>query len=136
MQPAQITLTGIRGTFAYRRFVFQEFSRCIIGRASDCTIQVPVNRDQRKDNVDVSRHHCLLEIDPPVVRVRDLGSLNGTYVNGRKIGQRPRSLLPDAIDIRGLEPRDLHDGDELQVGDSSFRVGIVDPCELVQPAVV
>ena len=35
---------------------------------------------------DVSRHHCLLHIDPPAVWVRDLGSRNGTRVNGTQIG--------------------------------------------------
>ena len=34
------------------------------------------------DDKRVSRHHFLLEISPPTVRLRDLGSLNGTNVNG------------------------------------------------------
>ena len=36
----------------------------------------------------VSRHHFLLEVCPPQACVRDLGSRNGTYVNGRKVGGR------------------------------------------------
>jgi pSer/pThr/pTyr-binding forkhead associated (FHA) protein len=39
----------------------------------------------------ISRYHCLLDINSPDIRVRDLGSLNGTIVNGKKIGQRQRN---------------------------------------------
>ena len=38
------------------------------------------------------RRHCLLDINPPDIRVRDFGSLNGTYVNGTMIGQREQDL--------------------------------------------
>jgi pSer/pThr/pTyr-binding forkhead associated (FHA) protein len=70
---------------------------------------------------DVSRHHCAFEIEPPVVRVRDLGSLNGTYVNGEMIGQRTKSLAPDELDRK--EPmRELSDGDEVRVGANTIRV--------------
>jgi serine/threonine-protein kinase len=47
-----------------------------VGRASDCLIRLPSDLEY----CIVSRHHCLLDIAPPEVRVRDLGSLNGTFV--------------------------------------------------------
>jgi len=65
-------------TLKNREFVFDEPAECIIGRAADCDIQIPTDNE----HVDVSRHHCVLEIHPPHVQVRDLGSLNGTLVNG------------------------------------------------------
>jgi pSer/pThr/pTyr-binding forkhead associated (FHA) protein len=37
----------------------------IVGRAHDCDIPTP----DGEENLVVSRHHCLLEIDPPTVRV-------------------------------------------------------------------
>src|SRR4051812_20631800 len=38
------------------------------------------------DNDDcVSRKHCVIEVDRMRVRVRDLGSTNGTHVNGVRI---------------------------------------------------
>jgi len=40
------------------------------------------------DYKGVSRKHCLLDINPPFVTVKDLGSANGTYVNGELIGMR------------------------------------------------
>ena len=80
-----IVLTVTEGSLAKTRYVFEEPAHCVVGRAPDCDIQVPADFV----HADVSRHHCLLAIDPPAVRVRDLGSLNGTYVNGESIGQRP-----------------------------------------------
>jgi pSer/pThr/pTyr-binding forkhead associated (FHA) protein len=42
-------------------------------------------------DMTISRYHCLLDINSPDIRVRDLGSLNGTIVNGKKIWQRQRN---------------------------------------------
>jgi pSer/pThr/pTyr-binding forkhead associated (FHA) protein len=66
----------------------------------------------------------VLEIDPPFVRVRDLGSLNGTYVNGEKVGQRDRALSPDGASRVAQPVRELLDGDELQVGNTHFLVEV------------
>lgn len=53
------------------------------------------------DDITVSRHHAEFTISPAgVVSVRDLGSLNGTYVN--------RKLVE--------EPVALRTGDEVQIG--------------------
>ncbi|MGE3313807.1 MAG: FHA domain-containing protein [Planctomycetaceae bacterium] len=49
----------------------------IVGREQDCQI--------RPDSEFVSRHHCVLLLDDFTLRVRDLGSKNGTFVNGRRI---------------------------------------------------
>jgi len=49
----------------------------IIGREQDCHL--------RPDSEFVSRHHCVLLLDEYTLRIRDLGSKNGTYVNGRRI---------------------------------------------------
>nr|WP_266889633.1 FHA domain-containing protein [Trichormus azollae] len=57
-----------------------------MGRNSDCNLQLAKEIDMR-----ISRYHCLLDINSPDIRVRDLGSLNGTIVNGKKIGQRQRN---------------------------------------------
>lgn len=36
------------------------------------------------DDVSVSRHHCMFLIEDARLEVRDLGSTNGTYVNGTR----------------------------------------------------
>jgi pSer/pThr/pTyr-binding forkhead associated (FHA) protein len=101
------------------QLVFDEPRQCVVGRASDCDLRL--SSDFR--HLDVSRHHCMLEIDPPSVRVRDLCSTNGTFVNGELIS--PSWNYEAAGD--GEEAawvRELHDGDEVQVGDTTLRVHI------------
>lgn len=41
------------------------------------------------DGNEVSRQHAEIEIDGPVVTIRDLGSRNGVYVNGERIAKAP-----------------------------------------------
>ncbi len=56
----------------------------------------------------VSRSHCEIDMVDDSLVVRDLGSRNGTFVNGSRIDVSP--LLP---------------GDELMVGGSRFQVNLV-----------
>jgi hypothetical protein len=52
----------------------------------------------------VSRMHAIVEVDGGLPIVRDLGSTNGTYLNGRRIEAEP-----------------LRDGDELRFGNTRMR---------------
>jgi hypothetical protein len=118
---SNVTLLFTRGPFAGRTFVFTEATTCLIGRSRDCTIPLP----QEAEHLDVSRHHCTLEIAPPSLRVRDLGSLNGTYVNGKKIGQRITSQINRDMDATPPPSVVLLDGDEIRLGEhTAFRVCI------------
>src|SRR4051794_37627406 len=73
-------------------------SRAVIGRSPDAQI--------RLDNGSVSRHHAELSRDPfGRWWVRDLGSRNGTSVNGRRVTEQV-----------------LAGGDMVQVGACSFTV--------------
>ena len=54
-----------------------EAGRTLIGRSPECEIFL--------DDVTVSRRHAELERVGDVFTIRDLGSLNGTYVNRRRI---------------------------------------------------
>src|SRR5262245_57603572 len=103
----RVTLTVLLGSHREGEYVFEEPAVCTVGRAPDCDIPLPANLL----HADVSRRHCGFEIDPPAVRVRDLGSFNGTYVNGERIGQRPRDLAPEEVDPTAFPERELHDGD-------------------------
>jgi pSer/pThr/pTyr-binding forkhead associated (FHA) protein len=119
MQP-RITLTIVHGPGEGTEFVFDKPGTQTIGRANDCTIQLPTNLLFAQ----VSRHHCVLEIDPPAVQVRDLGSLNGTYVNGEMIGKQSRDEVRNEVTNPTSAVRELKGGDELQVGSVIFRVGV------------
>ena len=61
------------------------------------------------DDHRISRQHCVLELADGVVRITDLGSQNGTYVNG----------------IRIQQPRALEKGDTLQLGNTMLRVSAI-----------
>lgn len=118
MVPTRITLMIAQDDFPEKEFVFDESRECIIGRAADCDIQIPTD----SAHSDVSRHHCVLEIHLPHIQVRDLGSLNGTFVNGKKIGHRPAN---EPSEESGLWPSAAHalkHGDELRVGHVVFQV--------------
>ena len=54
-----------------------QHAKFLIGREHDCLL--------RPDSPTVSRHHCVLLQDGYTLRVRDLGSKNGTYVNGLRV---------------------------------------------------
>jgi predicted component of type VI protein secretion system len=61
--------------------------KLLIGREEDCHL--------RPDSEFVSRHHCVLLLDDYTLRIRDLGSKNGTFVNGRRVGTSETILLHD-----------------------------------------
>ena len=67
----------------------------LIGRESDC---------QLRPNSDlVSRHHCVFAIDEYSVRLRDLGSTNGTTVNGERVVKETTLIAGDRIVVGNLE---------------------------------
>jgi pSer/pThr/pTyr-binding forkhead associated (FHA) protein len=115
---ARVTLTVKEGLQRGRRFVVDRPGKSVIGRTDDCSVHLSGGLDYQL----VSRHHCLLDIDLPEVRVHDLGSLNGTYVNGRLIGRRPsRETAEDATET--IDPGcPLADGDELRLGPVVFGI--------------
>ncbi len=117
---ARITLTATAGPLRGREFTFTGRTLCTVGRADGCLLRI------RGDDVDptVSRRHCLLDIEPPAVRVRDLGSLNGTFLNGRCIGGREKDTPPPDGVTAGPDGSELHDGDRLAVGVSEFLVRV------------
>lgn len=67
----------------------------LIGREQDC--QLRPNSDM------VSRHHCVFSIDDFSVRLRDLGSTNGTLVNGERIRKETVLSSGDRILIGNLD---------------------------------
>ncbi len=59
--------------------LFGAKDRLVIGRAPDCDVCLP--------HPMVSRYHALLERRPEGLRLRDLGSVNGVLVAGRRIAE-------------------------------------------------
>ncbi|WP_073264814.1 protein kinase domain-containing protein [Cryptosporangium aurantiacum] len=119
MRPS-VHLTIVAGPLSGRTYRYEERTTCILGRADDCEPQLPSDTEHRT----VSRHHCLIDINPPDVRIRDFGSLNGTYLNRVKIGQRAKGQTPEEAAGERFPEHDLSDGDEIRLGRTTFRVGI------------
>jgi hypothetical protein len=118
-----VTLSVIAGELIPRTLTIHERTTCIIGRADDCMPRLPDDKAHRT----VSRNHCLLDINPPDIRIRDFGSLNGTYVNGKKIGQREPGQTPEEAADGTYPEYDLSDGDEIRLGSSVIRVTVQAP---------
>lgn len=51
----------------------------VIGRRHTCDLCIPLT--------SVSRKHCQLNYDDGVLKIRDLDSRNGTYLNGKRINE-------------------------------------------------
>lgn len=74
----QVSLKVIAGPHTGRVFTFDQHDTFLIGRSESAQFCLPHDRY-------FSRHHCLLEIAPPQCFLRDLGSTNGTLVNGQRV---------------------------------------------------
>ena len=70
-------------------------NQLLIGRAEEC--------DVRPLSEEVSRRHCAVHTGPAEVWVEDLGSRNGTFVNGEKIAGKIRVKDGDIIRVGSLE---------------------------------
>lgn len=73
----------------------------LVGRERDCHL--------RPNSDMVSRHHCVFTLDDYTLRIRDLGSTNGTSVNDERLeGQRV-----------------LESGDHVRIGNLEFEVNLI-----------
>ena len=68
----------------------------------------------------VSRFHAALATDGPVVTIRDLGSRNGTFVNGKRI-EMQILVNGDNIDIAGYWMRFL-DFEQERIDDEALQL--------------
>lgn len=93
-----VTLRVIDGPFSGREYRFDAPGVFLAGRSSRAQFSVP-------DDAFLSRRHFQIEIDPPRCRFRDLGSTNGTKVNGVRVSEFA-----------------LRNGDVVQVGPHRFQV--------------
>jgi serine/threonine-protein kinase len=76
----RVIVEVVEGPHAGQRLEFDRHDTVLVGRGS--AAQLRLAKDPH-----FSRNHLLLEINPPDVLVRDLGSRNGTLVNGAKVTQ-------------------------------------------------
>ena len=96
----RVTLRVAAGPQVGRVFTFDQHETFMIGRSEDSHFCLPQDRY-------FSRHHCILEIAPPQCFLRDLGSTNGTFVNGIRV-----------------ETAHLKNGDRIQGGETVLEVEV------------
>lgn len=80
----------------------------VLGRGDNCEVQIPLE--------DVSRRHCEITIAGDEIKVKDLASSNGTYVNNRRVNETT-----------------LAAGDRLVLGPVVFTVQIDGQPETIEP---
>jgi len=81
----------------------------VIGRRQESDLCIPL--------MVVSRRHCELNLEKGRLKIRDLGSRNGTYINGQRVDQA-----------------EVGPGDKIQIGPVTFAVQIDNqPAELSTP---
>lgn len=98
----KVRLKVISGPHTGREFTFDQPDTFLIGRGDKAHFSLPNDRY-------FSRNHCLLEIAPPRCFLRDLGSTNGTYVNGKPV-----------------QSTHLRSGDRIQGGETTLVVEALD----------
>ncbi|KXO97827.1 protein kinase domain-containing protein [Tsukamurella pseudospumae] len=114
---AKVTLSIDEGP-ARGRYEYVERDTCFLGRKSGHALAIPDTAETR----NISRTHCMFDISPPLASIRDFGSLNGTFVNGEKIGSRDKGQTPEEGAKLDLPVRELRDGDVVRVGPVELRV--------------
>lgn len=98
-----IRLLVIAGPHQGREFLFHEHDTFLVGRSRGVNFSL-------EGDAYLSRHHFLIEINPPLCYLTDLDSHNGTLVNGERVQRRL-----------------LKHGEIIRVGLTELRVEMVGP---------
>ena len=102
----------------YRRYPLNK-GGLVLGRSQDVDISIPTDEL-------LSRQHCQVSWDGSKIRVKDLGSTNGTFVDGSQITERelgPDNRLQVGKVVLKLE---FKDQSELEREDALFKAATTD----------
>lgn len=115
-----LRLTVVTGPHKGRKFCFCGPTRCLVGRADECFVQLcGTDRDWL-----ISRQHCQLIVEPPVLVVSDLGSTNGTFLNGKRVSLETVDLGPATSPQEACER--IYETTFLTIGGTTFQVELVE----------
>jgi serine/threonine-protein kinase len=96
-----IRLTVVAGPHLGRSFDFDGHDMFLVGRSQKAHFQL-ADPDRK-----ISRIHFMIEINPPSCWLYDMGSHNGTFVNGQRVHEAR-----------------LNDGDEIRAGQTVMRLHV------------
>jgi serine/threonine-protein kinase len=99
----EVLLRVTSGPHAGQEQMLGERGNCVIGRSSQAGLSMQEDRL-------LSREHFVIEVDSSVCSLKDLGSTNGTRINGHRVETAP-----------------LRDGDIITAGESAFVVQLNRP---------
>jgi len=89
-----VKLVLIKNNGKHKMFSLSEGST-VLGRRHDCDLRIPL--------ASVSRRHCQINLLHNSIKMRDLNSSNGTFVNGNSINET-----------------DIKAGDKIKIGPLNF----------------
>jgi serine/threonine protein kinase len=96
-----VSLEVVEGPGVGERFAFNRHDVFVVGRSDRCHFCIG-------SDITVGRVHLIIEVSESACRLRDLGSVNRTRVNGVQV-----------------TTAELHDGDTIRVGQSVLTVAIM-----------
>jgi serine/threonine-protein kinase len=99
-QTVRVALEVVSGPHQGKHFEFDRYDTFLVGRGSWSHLCL-------QDDLHFSRHHFRIEIRPPDCYLVDLGSRNGTFVNGNRVNATF-----------------LRDGDVISGGKTEIRVSV------------
>lgn len=95
----EIFLLQLKGPRIGSRIFLPE-GETILGRSEFCTVVLDIE--------SISRRHCSILVSGDDVRILDLGSTNGTWLNGRR--------------LQSKEPTPIEVGDRVEVGEIVYKL--------------
>ena len=114
----RVMLRATNGEREGQAFVLENEADYILGRARECScvLDDPLGI--------VSQWHCRIRVHAPFVGIQDLGSRNGTQVNGTSIGHCEKRPLGEEFRPEVYAEYLLEDGDTLRIAGYEFQVEI------------
>jgi serine/threonine-protein kinase len=101
---AELALEVVEGPQQGQIFTLKGHDTFLVGRSPRAHLRLP------EDDRHFSRVHFLIEVNPPLCRITDLGSRNGTFVNGERV-----------------QTAYLHHGDQIRAGHTVLAVRLPVP---------
>lgn len=118
----KLELAFIEGPFSGREIIIQEPGVFVFGRSDQAYFVF-------ENDLSISRFHFLIEASREKITIRDLGSLNKTWVNDAELGgrvtQKPSiTNMASVSDLNEIDRstfiREINTGDRIRVGKSSL----------------
>jgi pSer/pThr/pTyr-binding forkhead associated (FHA) protein len=123
---ATFKLEVITGPHRGQRFFIRSRNCYTLGRDPGCFVRLSGEERDRR----ISRVHCQIRVDGASIWVEDLGSRNGTYINGHEVPRNSQQFNNGSTErICDPESGVLTNGDVLTVGGTSLQLDLVEGVE-------